>query len=127
VATLGSLGSNSSCLLYGALGNYQIRAYNPQYCNPNFDKAFCSTFLTNNTLACNTFRGAQLVCGGDKLDGFVISEPSCLLEANQYVMYYHSIGDYIDWIKEVSGATLATKVSIFTLLSGLLISLKNFI
>jgi hypothetical protein len=63
---------------------------------------------------------------GDRthLDGIIISEGSCTKEADSYLLYYHSVADFREWIEEITSGGNAAGVPVFALLSIVLISLK---
>ena len=127
---LGGLGENSTCTLYATysgLINYNLTVYNPQYCNATFNQAYCSKISMTDFTACGSTRASPVSCNGSNIDGFLISENGCEGDEFPFTLHYHSVSDFSDWIKEVSTAAMTIKVSMFTLLSAVLINLKNFL
>jgi hypothetical protein len=102
-----------------------VFVFGPQLCDAASPQAFCSKYMSQDA-ACFASPASPLISGNSYIDGFLINEGSCNLESNSYNLYYHSVGDFNEWINEVAGATMATKVSIFTLLSAVLISFTGF-
>jgi hypothetical protein len=102
-----------------------VTVYGPEFCDQTSPQAFCSkhNFLDS---VCLTQTAVPLIGENAFLDGFLLNEGTCSLELNSYNLYYHSVGDFTDWIREVSGATMVTKVSILTLVSAMLISFAGF-
>jgi hypothetical protein len=120
---LGGIRESGTCTLEEI--NQSVMVYEPQLCDGNSTQAYCSRFRYSN-LACFTLTSSPVMCGDrSHLDGIVISEGSCTIEDGSYMLYYHSIADFREWIEEVSSG--AVKVSLFALSSIALISLKCFV
>jgi hypothetical protein len=98
----------------------------PKYCDEASPQAYCSRYSSPDA-ACYTGPSSILTgVGRDNevfIDGFLLNDGSCAFEDNNYNLYYHSVGDFKQWIAE-NGSSMSTKVSFFTLLSAVLISLK---
>lgn len=111
--TVGGLGTNSSCKLYGNTAGiyYPVTAYNPAFCDESSPQAFCTKFPLT-TFICSSLNGSPLICDDDNIDGILINDSGCVSEGLfQYTLYYHSVSDFKDWIAEVSGANAISKVS----------------
>jgi hypothetical protein len=131
---LGMLPTNETCHLHGWGGadlnsrQVAINVYSPEFCDINFPQVFCTTFGSIADDTCTALLGSPLTCTDhDDIAGFVItSEETCATQGRQFVLQYHSIGGFNEWIHEVSGAETYAKVSsILLILSAALISVKN--
>lgn len=119
---LRGLRGNSTCTLIETRQSVMI--YEPDECSRNSTQAYCSRFRVS-TLACFTLTSSPVMCGDrTHLDGIIISEGSCTKEADTYLLYYHSVADFREWIEEITSGGNAAGVSVFALLSIVLISLK---
>lgn len=132
--TIGSLQSNSTdCNLYGwgeTVGivpdRTQVAVYGSQYCDATSQQVFCSAFAANTT-PCTARLGSPVTCGdGSAVAGFLINDRNCTVIGNRYLAYYHSVGEFREWIQQVSRADVATKISAALILSAAL-SLRNFV
>jgi hypothetical protein len=139
---LSGLESNkTSCRLFGwgvSLGEAPketaVAVYDSTFCDSNFPQVFCSTFLSRSEEACNAREGAPITCGDEKrIDGFLLTDEVCTINGVQFVLNYHSVREFIDWIKEKSGAKeysgaqeFFSKVSVYIFVSTLLVILKFF-
>lgn len=106
-----------------------INVYNSQFCDPSNPQAFCSVFDFNST-TCSASLGAPLVIHdleSTSIDGFLINEGSCSTNGSNFVLNYHSVGDFEEWIKKVSGAVTINKISFLLILSSALIMLNEFV
>jgi hypothetical protein len=106
-----------------------VTALGPQFCGSNSTQAFCSIFDAN-LATCVSQLGSPLINGdvsSSSIDGFVISEGSCSRNGSRFVLHYHSVDDFRDWIEQVSGADSVKKVSGFLVLSAILIRFWWFV
>lgn len=129
---LGELVTNSTCQLFGWGGaeenpiSYPVVVYGSQFCNQTVPQASCSMFDSPLHLTCSALTGSPLVCNNSRVDGFIVTEGlRCTAESNR--LYYHSVGDFREWIEHVSGAEIKARLSISIILSALVISLKSFV
>lgn len=103
--------------------------YGPHFCNPALPRAFCSRFASGTfPPACTAQLGSPVVCGGDNqtLSGFLVgSHQECIRVDDIVELSYHSIGQFADWIRDVSGAEKTGSISIILVLSAVLLGLKN--
>jgi hypothetical protein len=126
-----------------------VTVYGSQFCDQASPQAFCSQYTSQGSI-CFAYPGTTLVGDNAFIDGFSLNEESCSVESNSLTLYYHSVGDFTEWINEVSGgtmvstssttsrtttspgtttpsgATMVIKISIFTLVSAMLISFAGF-
>lgn len=109
--------------------NIQINA--PIDCSPPFTpidpfgQAFCAVFPNTQDYACNLpFQGSP-VLWSNQLVGILISETGCAPHGDQFALRFHNVDEFRTWIDQVSAAAM-TNVSAILILSGLIISAKNF-
>jgi hypothetical protein len=120
---LKGLTSNSSYVLYDSIP-LNVTVFSPQFCGSDFPQAFCARFESMEP-NCFSTPSAPLVSesgGNISFNGFLISEDGC--EEEPFSVYYHSIGDFTEWIQKVSSSNLTSKVSILTMMSAVWLSLK---
>lgn len=72
-----------------------------ELCDQNFPDIFCSTFDSLDDVTCNAILGSPVICG-NALAGFLINDESCTIVGDQNVLRYHSVGDFGEWIKEIT-------------------------
>lgn len=130
---LGDLVTNSTCRLFGWGGAEEnpisnpVDVYGSQFCNQTVPQASCSTFDSPLHLTCSALTGSPVVCIDGKVDGFIVTaEIMCTSSGESNRLYYHSVGDFREWIEQVSGAEMKARFSISIILSALVISLKSF-
>ena len=71
---------------------------------------------------CMASSGAPLVSrdlASTAIEGFLINEGVCSINGTKFVLNYHSVGDFNEWIKEVSGAETISKISFLLILSAI--------
>jgi hypothetical protein len=84
----------------------------PQFCDENFPQIFCSSFETSNAFNCDAYLGSPLISVDEGLAGILInSERRCTTSGDRFVLNYISIGDFREWIDEVSAAKTNFKMS----------------
>lgn len=135
--TLGSITTNSTCTLFVRGGRVddaetvEVQAYGPQFCDSSLPQAYCSEVSVPSARACETFSGSPLVCNAQSVDGFFLQTGCSEISPGRYLLAYHSVGEFSDWIENVSriddddddddsGAELS-KMSIMLLLSAVVI------
>lgn len=132
---LGGLSTNSTCTLRGWGGPdvifplvAPIGVFAPEFCYGSMPQAFCSTFDTAHQFPCSSRLGAPIICGPEgRLDGFVITENQyCNNFWGRNMLHYHSVEEFRDWIEEVSGVEMTSKVSVVLILSVLTIRFSIF-
>lgn len=126
----GKLETNTTFNVFGWGGELDNPRRDPvtvlrsQFCNPQFPQAYCSIFAGNNSI-CSAKLGSPILKGdasSASIDGFLISEGYCTSNGSQFILNYHSVDDFKDWIKKTSGAESLTKLSMVLILSAFLIS-----
>lgn len=104
-----------------------MTVYSSQSCDPNFPQIFCSTFAAVNARTCDAGLGSPLIDVDSSLAGFVISNTEkCQIVGEKFTLNYLSIGEFHEWIEEVSGAEKSVKSSML-LISMISLLLKNFL
>lgn len=130
--TLGSLTTNSTCRLFGWGGSednpetVEVEVFGPQYCNLNLPQAYCTDLLTPGR-ACQAYTGSPVVCSAQTVDGFLLQTGCPEASPGRYLVDYHSVAEFREWIDIVSSADLRSKISIIFLLSVVVISFKNLL
>lgn len=117
---LGMLEPSKSYTLYGwgqenidVQDSDAVTVYDSQNCDSNFPQVFCSIFEISTVRACSANLGSPLISVDSSLAGFVISDTkNCTNNGGKFILNYFSIGEYQDWIKEVSGAEKNVKISL---------------
>lgn len=134
---LGALESNTSCILYGFGGiealpeRKVVLVLSSEFCDQSASQFFCSQFEFS-TEECEAETGSPIICGTGTLDGILIRETItskiCAGFNIFYVLNYHSIGDFREWIdtivEQYSDAQATIKVSAFLSLTMLTFVLK---
>lgn len=65
------------------------------------------------------------MCSNGAVNGFVINENGCVLNSDgRILLSYHSVGNFNEWIQEVSGAEKSVETSLLVL-SAVLLLVKN--
>lgn len=110
--------SNSSCLLYGWGGasliprRLPVDVFRSTLSDDGRDiSGFCSTFDMISDPRCEVFLGSPVVCGHPNANfcGIVINKNrECFMNDGKFALEYVHVGDYLDWIKEVSSASTRT-------------------
>lgn len=131
--TLGSITTNSTCRLYVRDGRFEdreiveVQVYEPQYCDPSSPQAYCSELSVPSDRVCETYSGSPLVCNAQSVDGIFLQSECREISPERYLIVYHSVGEFSDWIESVStiesSAVFTGKISSFFLLSAIVISL----
>lgn len=104
-----------------------IPVFDAQFCDSNFSQVFCSTFASNSDLACTARLGSPITCGDDStLAGFLITDRACSITGDRFMLHYHSVSDFSDWIEKVSGAQITAEVSVMLILSAVVLGFRNF-
>lgn len=125
--TMSGINSNSSyTLLASGLLTSTVQVYESRFCNANLPQVFCSTSTTNLDTGCTAIPGSPLISGTTNVVGFVLNEAGCSAMGTGFAIEYHNVADFNDWVKKTSGSNLSATVSMFAILSGVLISLKFF-
>lgn len=125
--------TNATCNLFGwgSVGENPefnaVTVYSSQYCDKTSPQLSCSTFDSPFNTACSALTGSPLVCDNGFVDGIVLSHEMCTATDESHRLYYLSVGEFREWIEQVSGAELTARLSIPVILSALVISLKVFI
>lgn len=106
-----------------------VDIFTPAACNPNIPNAFCSNFGLSTPEQCNAILGSPVVCGNEQtVSGFVIgSNGTCLSSASFNKLNYHSVGDFRQWIEQVSGAQTAGPIALLLVLSAFVLSFKTIL
>lgn len=133
---INQLVSNSTCSLYGWGGasliprRFPVDVFKSTVSDDGKDiEGFISTFTMLRDPRCEAHLGSPVVCGypNPSFCGIVTNKNrECIISSNgQFSLEYVHIGDYIDWIKEVSsGRTI--QVSIVLLLTIMTTMLSSF-
>lgn len=134
--TLASLTDNTDCRLFGssetgaALPSYlPVRIRSPQNCNATLPRAFCTQFDSQFPPQCLAILGSPVVCGdGLVVSGFLVgSNRDCVRTGDQTELFYHSVGQFQEWIERVTAAGTTGRISVLLALSALLVTLKNIL
>lgn len=126
--SLGSLETNRTCAVFGwgASPNHprrdSLEIHGPQFCTPG-RQAFCTSFASSMHVTCSAMQSSPVVCNSGTIDGFVLNTNGCSLTGDRYRLSYHSIGEYREWIEQVSGALFSTKISIILLVASIVVSI----
>lgn len=124
---MSGINSNSSyTLLASGLLSSTVQVYESRFCNPNLPQVFCSKSASNAITGCTAIPGSPVISGTVNFVGFVLNEAGCSAMGTEFALEYHNVADFNDWVKKTSGSNLSATVSMFAILSGVLISLKNF-
>lgn len=129
---LGTLVTNETFNLFGWGGSAQnperspVVVFAPEFCDVAATQAFCSRFDADFVRGCTARIGAPIMStDSTQIAGVVISEQCSPLD-DIYVLNIHSIQPFSSWIREISGAEKATKISAFVILSAVLISIRGW-
>jgi hypothetical protein len=96
------------------------------HCNPSSPQAFCSTLDNQSQRLCNSKPGTPVMCTNNfTISGFTLNDGSCGKIDGRLSLDFHSVAEFEEWIKEVSGAETSKKTSILFIL--LVISLRHFV
>jgi hypothetical protein len=73
--------------------------------------------------------GSPVVCGdGQIVSGFLVgSHRECIRPDNRDELYYHSVGQFQEFIERVSSAGKAGPITAVFVLSAVLMTLKNIL
>jgi hypothetical protein len=123
---------NATFPLFGS-GNAQLEVeigavlvFPPRYCEANFPQVFCSEGILG-VRECSASLGSPVTSLDSKVViGFLITE-GCRVSNNRLVLNYHSVGDFRDWLDNVSGAKMTAEVSFVLILSAVLMNVKNLL
>lgn len=70
-----------------------------QFCHPNYLQNYCALFPTRNHYSCDVMLGSPVTCGDQWIvAGFLINNGSCTQRDGQFLLNYHSVGDFQRWI-----------------------------
>lgn len=134
--TLASLTDNTDCRLFGwgetgaELPRYEtVRIRSPQNCNASLPRAFCTQFDAQFPAQCHAILGSPVVCGdGSVVSGFLVgSNGECVSTGNRTELFYHSVGQFQEWIERVTSAGTTDQISVLLSLSAFLVTLKNIL
>lgn len=110
----------------------EVILYNPKTCDSDWPKVFCSVVVAATDEKCSKYQGAAIVCGdttSKSVDGILLNNGGC--EQNgappSFKLNYHSIGEYSDWIKKVSGAEDVKQISFILMTAAILVAIKNLV
>jgi secreted trypsin-like serine protease len=103
------LPAGGSCNLYG-WGDEQVNPRRdavsvdePQQCDPNFPQVFCSRHSSQSEGSCTARLGSPLVCLGSlTVTGILLNDQSCSASGSNFLLNYHSLHRFQDWINEVT-------------------------
>lgn len=76
-----------------------------QFCDPEFPEIFCSKFDDLSHETCNAMHASPIICG-NLISGFLINDGNCSTENNETTLEYHSVGDFDEWIRQVTSGVL---------------------
>jgi hypothetical protein len=100
-----------------------VAVYSPQFCNANLPQAFCSIIDSSSQSSCTALQGAPIVCGDSAfVSGFLLNNRECGAAGHLATLEYHSVGEFREWIEEVSGASVAQMSTLVFVLSAAMIS-----
>lgn len=127
--SLGALPTNDTCHLlgWGQTNTRQdaINVYSPEFCDENFPQVFCTSFDSRTDPTCTAILGSPLTCHDHAAIGGFLLSGDCVINGNRWLLNYHSLGGFQEWIDDVSAAKSYAKMSIFVILSAVLISVRN--
>lgn len=122
---LGRLVMNQTCKLYGWGGaedfprNDAVTVNGQSSCGM---ETYCTT-LSPNADTCAAKLGSPIVCNDGFIDGFVIKNSGC---SDRFLISYHSVDDFREWIDSVSGAEKTFMPAIIFILASTWLSVKIF-
>lgn len=87
-----------------------VNVFPPQYCDANSPQLYCSEFETLSHATCQARLGSAVICDESSISGVVVNEGACNPVGDSNLLSYHSIGDYQEWIREVSGAEVKSNL-----------------
>lgn len=123
---LGTLKSNTTAAIFGVnetMVPVLVDVLSSEYCDPNSPQAFCTIF--KNSSNCNVPPAAIVLSQNSIIDGFTISERTCTRNGDDYILFFHSVGDFAAWIKDVSAAKLSANISVFVVSSSAVLLVFN--
>jgi hypothetical protein len=105
-----------------------VAVYRPQLCHANLSQVFCSVIDVGSRDVCSAMLGSPVICGdGSSVSGILLNNQACTDTGDLNVLDYHSVGEFREWIEEVSGAEKLAKMSTLLILSAMLMHAKNFL
>lgn len=129
--SLGKLQNNTNFSIYGWGGETAIprrelvTVLSPQLCHSNFPQVYCTIFnASSNGSTCSSKLGSPLSKDDLNIDGFLINEGFCSVNGTPYIMNYHSLEDYSDWIEKASEAQAGFITSTVLFVSATLVSMN---
>lgn len=103
-----------------------VGVYSPQNCHENNTQVFCSFFDSASNEICSVPQGSPLICGDENaVSGFILNNCGDIKGLNG--LDYHSVGDFREWIEQVSGAKKLDNISAIFIAIALLINVKTFL
>jgi hypothetical protein len=131
--TLGGLQPTvSSCRIYGWGGallnhlNREVTVSPPSACDSNLPRIFCSSFSEQNDLTCAARLGAPLTCGDVSIIVGFLLDDRCVQREENFVLNYHSVEDFREWIEEVVSAAKTIQMSTLLILSAVFTVIKTY-
>jgi hypothetical protein len=108
--------------------HHVIAVDKPQSCFSNSPQVFCSTFEDEAFEICRAREASPVVCRNNSvISGFLLSQDrKCAILDGRLSIEYHSVGDFLEWIEQVSGAEHIGKISNLLFVFVILISARNF-
>lgn len=123
----GGLSADSNCQLYGwgtALTTPRrdsVIVKDPSACDPNFTQIFCTIFDSATDASCSAYEGSPVVCKEGSVDGILINDRACEISGNRYMLQYHSVSEFREFIDSVVGSgIIPLKNSLLLILSALI-------
>lgn len=104
---LGLLEPNTNCSLFGWGGALIIPRDDPvtilssELCDSSFPDIFCSLLDSEDDEICTAQLGSPVMCG-NVFAGFLINDGSCTTVDGQAFLKYQSVGEFGEWIQEVT-------------------------
>lgn len=111
--TLGKFHSNSTCYIQGWSANDSetrqdpVEVLTPKQCSTHLEKIFCSSFDSLIHPTCTARLSSAVTCDSLSVSGIVVNESGCRADGDFATLSYHSIEEFREWIREVSGAKIA--------------------
>jgi hypothetical protein len=101
-----------------------IAVNEPKLCDATKPQVYCSTFDRYTNENCKAIEGSPVIGSNDSfVSGVLMSSGTCEWTNGRYLLEYHSVGEFEEWIKEVSCARISRGLMKLTIFSIILLEL----